>query len=1290
MGSMSKPAMLFASSRAMLCALTLLATPTPGILSAQIVVSEIMYHPPDGELEYIELTNIGAAAVDLGGWAFTDGVRFTFPAATLLPANDRLVVCRARDTFLAAYPDVAESAVFGDYDGALANSGERLIFSDAVGAPQQTITYDDTAPWDVLADGFGAALERLCLTAAEDDPANWRASRLVHPGTNEDPAPDTPGSAFAPTPAAGNSVVVCPPPAAPPGGLFLSEIMYHPVREDDFDDNHEFIEIASAAELAVDLSGWRLVGLRYTFPEGSAIAPGELIVLAKNPARLLELEDYDLDPSVVFGPYAGSLDNGGERLALVTADGRGVDAVRYDDGFPWPDAADALGAEAGWLDEALLPLNAHQFRGVSLERVSFDVAANEVANWEPSPVDAPTPGRINTRLGSELRPIVTSIDVEPSASASSDIFAADDVRVEVEFAPRAPIAPTLEFFVEDLESDDELRLELPLSDNGSSGDLEESDGTFTALLPPQPENSIVRYRVRGSVEGFDEQVLSPRPSDAAAWHAYFVAPEIDTTTRTYHLFISRDSWGKLNTNLSSNRVSDCDKSPTWNAREPAVFVHNGRVIDARVRFQGSRWNRTSGEVISNWQQPGPSSGTTAVRSWRLAFPRYRQLEGRSVVIMNKLRQSCPGHNSVIGFRLFTLADIPSPETTFVRFHINGGYYRYMLEYERPGEDMIRRYNRDQSAKYPDKPSERVGHLFKSIGCSCDEGPFGWGDWRLLTEFCGHDAAARYAATYDRKTHEWASHDELITLIEDLHTARAEGNEALRQYFLDRFDLDRLFDYVAIMNWSVPFDDMFQNHFIYQRLSDGRWMLAPWDLDRNYGEWKSHLASFFMGEQGDRDNRGTAWHRLKDGFLKGFRDEYTQHLLMLNNELLSPKNILPLVDELSASVDQDEANAAAARLPCTFAGRDASFRRFVVARHELINEQLAGVRVEPGPDQLVFVGEVASFDATATTPPPGPDVAYSWSNGMEGTTPEFAFATPGLEEITLTVTTLDIDFEASLSVEILPKPETVYRADDGLVTIEAENAFMNLCHGSELVAWETASDLEGFSGRSYMHATQLRRQTFRTNYTRVAPELRFAIEFDEPGVYHVWIRAFTNSSGSDSLHVGLDGKERDTLDATDFEPDEVAFTWSGADMRGDPQEIIVETPGTRVVSLWVRESNLIVDKLILTRDRDFVPQGLGPRESFRFSATGRSFIRGDANDDGDVDIADAITILMHLFLGVSAVACDDWGDTDDSGKLELSDAVGLLEFLFTPGPAPALPFPTPDFDPTPDPAACGNL
>ncbi|MFN0057003.1 MAG: dockerin type I repeat-containing protein [Planctomycetota bacterium] len=82
-----------------------------------------------------------------------------------------------------------------------------------------------------------------------------------------------------------------------------------------------------------------------------------------------------------------------------------------------------------------------------------------------------------------------------------------------------------------------------------------------------------------------------------------------------------------------------------------------------------------------------------------------------------------------------------------------------------------------------------------------------------------------------------------------------------------------------------------------------------------------------------------------------------------------------------------------------------------------------------------------------------------------------------------------------------------------------------------------------------------------------------------------------------------------------------------------------------------------------------------------------FRRSDANNDGLVNIADAVRILSFLF-GSSTVpvACRDAFDANDDGGIDIGDAVSVLGLLFASGilPAPGL---TCGDDPTVDHLDC---
>jgi hypothetical protein len=126
--------------------------------------------------------------------------------------------------------------------------------------------------------------------------------------------------------------------------VVINEIMYHPVTENDRD---EYIELYNRGTSTVSLTGWQLTkAVRFDFPYGTEIGPGEYLVVAKDPDRIQAR--YDI--SNVVGPYDGVLANDGECIRLRDQYDNVVDTVRYYDGGDWPDAADGEGSSLELID----------------------------------------------------------------------------------------------------------------------------------------------------------------------------------------------------------------------------------------------------------------------------------------------------------------------------------------------------------------------------------------------------------------------------------------------------------------------------------------------------------------------------------------------------------------------------------------------------------------------------------------------------------------------------------------------------------------------------------------------------------------------------------------------------------------------------------------------------------------------------------------------------------------------------------------------------------------------------
>ncbi len=64
-----------------------------------------------------------------------------------------------------------------------------------------------------------------------------------------------------------------------------------------------------------------------------------------------------------------------------------------------------------------------------------------------------------------------------------------------------------------------------------------------------------------------------------------------------------------------------------------------------------------------------------------------------------------------------------------------------------------------------------------------------------------------------------------------------------------------------------------------------------------------------------------------------------------------------------------------------------------------------------------------------------------------------------------------------------------------------------------------------------------------------------------------------------------------------------------------------------------------------------------------------FMRGDANADGGVNIADAVFILAYYFSGGLDPVCADSADSNDDGGVNIADAVSVLSYYFSGGTIP---------------------
>lgn len=90
-----------------------------------------------------------------------------------------------------------------------------------------------------------------------------------------------------------------------------------------------------------------------------------------------------------------------------------------------------------------------------------------------------------------------------------------------------------------------------------------------------------------------------------------------------------------------------------------------------------------------------------------------------------------------------------------------------------------------------------------------------------------------------------------------------------------------------------------------------------------------------------------------------------------------------------------------------------------------------------------------------------------------------------------------------------------------------------------------------------------------------------------------------------------------------------------------------------------------------------------------TAADDTFRRGDCNGEAAFDVSDVVFILSFFFTSGTAAPCESACDANDDGLLDVADAIRMLGSLFVADPPLPAPIGTCGEDPTPDSLTCST-
>lgn len=388
--------------------------------SGALLITEIMYDPPgsDNGAEYVEITNFGDEALEIGGYYIGDSATqgnsegmFRFPADTVIAAGQSFVI--------------AQSALITE---------ERYGFVPDFELPQHTTYNPKLNPGVPTMLNTDWSTGYLSLAQGGDDVLLMDGDRQVVDyvtyitprtlnGKSYNPAPGmtqhiqslqrqyATGDAsidfwpLKPTPQAAELKSDAPHPYPGPAignALLITEVLYDALGDED---TGEYIEIANVGDLAIDIGGYSIGDAEfprftssgegmYKFPEGTIIKPNQVMVIAANAQGIKDrydvTPDFELDSSMPDVPKLEQnaawatgmirLANDGDQALLYDRDMNIVDAVVWNDSAPFPGVAPYMPPAGG--------MNGH-----SIERLSAvdtnDCAIDFVDQPNPTPGKTP-------------------------------------------------------------------------------------------------------------------------------------------------------------------------------------------------------------------------------------------------------------------------------------------------------------------------------------------------------------------------------------------------------------------------------------------------------------------------------------------------------------------------------------------------------------------------------------------------------------------------------------------------------------------------------------------------------------------------------------------------------------------------------------------------------------------------------------------------------------------------------------------------------------------------------------
>jgi Lamin Tail Domain/CotH kinase protein len=574
------------------------------------------------------------------------------------------------------------------------------------------------------------------------------------------------------------------------GQVGIDEIMYHPASERA---EEQYVELFNRGSQDVGLGGWKLKrGINYTFGAGTILPAGGYLVVAADLAAFRS--KY---PSVtnVVGNWSGHLNHRGEEIELENQNGSRIDLVFYategDFGVrrAWPPDP------SGWVWYAQ-----HNGFGKSLELRNPALPRDQGQNWTASLADTGTPGSVNSVFSPDIPPLILQVRHQPVLPRSSDSVSVTARLVDEQ---RAGLNAIL-FFRNASSATPPAFSSAPMFDDGQHQDGAPADGIYGAVLPPEPNGTVIEFYVEAIDSGGKGRTW-PAPAQLtggalvqAANALYQVEDEAYSGPQPVYRIVMTEADRQR---LENSRSSDAQMNAT-------LVVADGTGLE-------THHNGGLG------YQKG-ANRNTPVAPYRLDLPSDRPWNDRTSF---NLSSHFP-HSTLMGEVLALQAGLPAPWARPVQFRINGinpapgqaPYYGSFLD-----EEVV--------------DGAWAARLFPKDG---DGNVYFGGPPNADLRYLGSDPSSYQNAGYAKESNgsedDWSDLMALTLALDPATTPDASYLTAVR----DNLRVDDWLRYFAVMtlmgyNGSALATGAPYDYHLYRGTEDRRFLVAPRNLGQAFGQ-----------------------------------------------------------------------------------------------------------------------------------------------------------------------------------------------------------------------------------------------------------------------------------------------------------------------------------------------------------------------------------------------------------------------------------------------------------------------